>query len=115
MARQSSVCFFVSLLVLPLSLFGEPVKVQIYWRNDTNFQFTRDGDRLYKCFYQWVDQVIECPKNAWVTDQPSCPNMAWLHKAYINDKDKLLFTVNFGTEVPSQGCNKLLPALGLRH
>lgn len=95
-------------------IIGEPAFAQIYWRNDTEFSFTRNGNRLSKCFYQWVSQEIECPKNTWLTPEPKCGNMVWLHNARINNKDKLLFTANFGTAEPSASCKQLLKTLGPR-
>jgi hypothetical protein len=95
-------------------LIGEPAMAQVYWRNDTNFRFTRNGSRLSQCFYQWVSQEIECPKNTWLTPEPKCGNMVWLHNARINNKEKLLFTANFGAAEPSTSCKQLLKTLGPR-
>jgi len=101
----------VAVLIAAL-IIGEPVVAQVYWRNDTKFSFTRNDNRLSKCFYEWVDQEVECPKNTWLTNEPRCGNMVWLHNARINNKDKLLFTANFGTAEPSASCKQLLKSLG---
>jgi hypothetical protein len=95
-------------------IIGEPAAAQVYWRNDTEFRFTQNDNRLSKCFYQWVSQEIECPKNTWLTNEPRCGNMVWLHNARINNKDKLLFTSNFGAAEPSSSCKQLLKTLGPR-
>jgi hypothetical protein len=95
-------------------IIGEPAVAQVYWRNDTEFKFTRNDNRLSKCFYQWVSQEVECPKNTWLTNEPKCGNMVWLHNARINNKEKLLFTSNFGTAAPSASCKQLLKDLGAR-
>jgi hypothetical protein len=87
---------------------------QFYWRNDTEFRFARNGNRVSECFYQWDHQAIECPKDIWLTPEPKCSNMVWLHNARINNKDKLLFTTNFGASEPSAQCKQLLKTLGAR-
>jgi len=39
----------VAVLIAAL-IIGEPVVAQVYWRNDTKFSFTRNDNRLSKCF-----------------------------------------------------------------
>ena len=97
---------------LAIALYGEPGYAQVYWRNDTEFSFTRSGNNVSKCFYQWVSQEIECPKNIWLTPEKKCANMVWLHNARINNKEKLLFTSNFGKAEPTTSCSQLLKTLG---
>lgn len=111
--KKSTIALYCFGLCLSLSFaFPDASQAFIFWRNDTEFKFRRNGSNVEKCFYQWVGQEIECPPNIWVTPEPRCPNMVWLHNARINDKEKLLFTVNFGKVEPSPSCKKMLKLLG---
>ena len=102
-----------SLIALTLfSSLGAPASAFIYWRNDTQFKFSRDGARLTKCYYQWVSQVVDCPKGAYVTEEPKCGLMVWLHNANINNKKSLLFNMNWGRWEGTPECKALLKQLG---
>ena len=52
---------FSFIVLILFSSLGTPVFAFIYWRNDTQFKFSRDGGRLTKCYYQWVSQEVDCP------------------------------------------------------
>jgi len=102
---------FIALMLFPS--FGDPAFAFIYWRNDTEFKFSRDWDRLTKCYYQWVSQEVDCPKDAFVTEEPKCPGtMVWLHNANINNKKSLLFNMNWGRWEGTPECKALLKQLG---
>jgi len=61
-----------------------------------------------------VSRQIDRPKNIWLTPEPKCGNMVWLNNSHINNKDKLLFTANFGAAEPNAFCKQLLDTLGPR-
>jgi hypothetical protein len=86
----------------------------LYWRNDTDFRFARDGSELTECFLKYADPNLQmqCPKGMWVTEEPRCPYMVWLHNAPFSTQERLLFTVNFGRSEPSVACKALLKQLG---
>lgn len=106
--------FASSLIALTIfTSLGTPAFAFIYWRNDTEFKFNRNGGSLTKCYYQTVSQVIRCPKGAYITEEPKCPGrMVWLHNANINNKKSLLFNMNWGRWEGTPECRALLKELG---
>jgi len=66
------------------------------------------------CFHPLVSRQIDCPMNILLTPEPKSGNMLWLNNSHNNNKDKLLFTANFGAAEPNTFCKQLLDTLGSR-